>query len=447
MVDLSSAQFVEWFRQVSPYIHAHHERTFVISFAGDALGSPSFQNLINDIALLSSLEIRLVLVCGTRLQIDQQLAIRNLPTKYADNIRITDEDTLSCVKAACGEVITTIQGLLSRGLTNSPSSDVQISTLTGNFVTARPLGVRNGIDYCYTGEVRRVNGEAIRQRLEEDSIVLIPPVGYSPTGEIFNLLSEDVAAETAIALRASKWICLTEDEGLCDENQNIIEHLTVLEAQEFLQSHTSLNYLLTQQIKEAIHACQNGIKRVHIVPRQRDGSLLQELFSRDGIGTLISTDPYENMRKAQIEDITKLIALIQPLEEAGVLVRRSREKLEMEIEHFIIQERDGMLIACAALYPFPEDNMAEIACFVVHPQYRGEDRGDALLAFLEREAWLKGIRTIFVLTTRTAHWFQERGFNAAELSCLPMARRELYNYRRNSKVFVKTINELHEREM
>jgi amino-acid N-acetyltransferase len=421
--------FIDWFRNAAPYIHAHRGRTFVISFGGEAVQSPHFSYLIHDIALLSSLGIRIVLVYGIRPQIEQGLQVRGRQSRYVNGTRITDEIALSCVKAACGEVRTEIESLLSMGLSNSPTTGVSIGTASGNFITARPVGIRDGVDYCYTGEVRRVDATAIRHRLDEGSIVLIAPIGYSPTGESFNLLTEEVASAVAIALRASKWVCLIENEGIFDNAGQLVRQLTLLEAQRWLKNE--------QQLANAVRACQNGVQRVHLVSRQTDGALLLELFTRDGIGTLISTDPFEHIRKATIDDVGGVLELIEPLEEAGILVRRSREKLEMEINHFTVQERDGMIIACASLYPFVEEKMAELACLAVHSDYRGADRGGALLAFLEREALQSGISHIFVLTTRTAHWFQERGFVAADLESLPIKRRTLYNYQRNSKVFIK----------
>ncbi|OQW93624.1 MAG: amino-acid N-acetyltransferase [Beggiatoa sp. IS2] len=430
-------QFVNWFRSASPYIHAHRGRTFVIYFEGEVVQSSGFAYLSQDIALLNSLGIRLVLIYGIRPQIEKNLQIRGLEIRYVNGLRITDAATLNCVKSACGEVYIDIESHLSRGLANIPTPDVCIHTACGNFITAKPVGVREGIDYCYTGEVRRVDVAAITRRLNEGCIVLIPPVGYSPTGEIFNLFAEDVAAEVAIALKAAKWICLTETDGMMDHQGQLIRQLTLLEAQRLLLQQDDVNN--QRQLANAIRACQQGVQRVHLVTRQIEGSLLLELFSRDGIGTLISTDPFENLRRAVISDVRGLLELIEPLEEAGVLVRRSREKLEMEIDHFVVQERDGMMIACAALYPFFQENMAELACLAVRPAYQKQHRGDILLAFLEREARQQGIHRIFVLTTRTAHWFQERGFIPADLAALPSARQTFYNYQRRSKVFVKAI--------
>lgn len=435
---MSFSQFVDWFRNASPYIHAHRGQTFVICFAGETVQQPKFRQFIHDVALLNSLGVRVILVYGIRPQVEQCLRQQGLEAQYINELRVTTAEALHCVKAACGEISLTIQSNLSMGLTNSPTINTAIRVVSGNFITARPVGVRDGVDYCYTGEVRRVDTVAITRELDANAIVLIHPVGYSPTGEIFNLLAEDVATSVAIALKAAKWICLTETTNLVNEAQQPIRQLTLLETQQLLAR--TMDFQQRRQLGNAVRACEGGVKRVHLVSQQIDGAILLELFSRDGIGTLISADPFENMRYATIEDVGGILQLIQPLEQAGILVRRSREKLETEINHFMVQARDGMIISCAALYPYLHEKMGEIGCFAVHDSYRGSDRGDALLAFVTREAKQLGLEKLFVLTTHTADWFKERGFMPANLDILPVIRRDLYNYRRQSKVFVKQLD-------
>ncbi|HHB92190.1 MAG TPA: amino-acid N-acetyltransferase [Thioploca sp.] len=422
-------QFIDWFRSASPYIHAHRGNTFVICFGGEAVQDRNFSNLIHDIALLNSLGIRLFLVHGIRPQIEQELNIRGKKSNYVNNIRITDEIALKSVKAACGEVRAEIESLLSMGLANSPTANFNICVTSGNFITARPIGIRNGIDFCHTGEIRQIDIKTISQRLDDGCIVLISPLGYSPTGEAFNLLTEEVAATVAIGLKTNKLIYLTENEGLFNKNGQLLRQLTLEEAK--LKDDN--------QLKNAVQACQNGIQRVHLLSRHIEGALLLELFTRDGIGTLVSTDPYENIRNATIDDVGGILELIKPLEKSGILVRRSREKLEMEIDYFTVQERDGMVIACAALYPFMEDKIAELACLAVHKYYHGADRGGTLLNFLERKAQQLKIGQIFILTTQTAHWFQERGFQIANLQDLPVEKRKIYNYQRQAKVLIKQL--------
>ncbi|MDJ0807599.1 MAG: amino-acid N-acetyltransferase [Gammaproteobacteria bacterium] len=431
--------FIEWFRGSSPYIHAHRGHTLVVCIGGEAVADVNFANLIHDLALLHGLGIRLVLVHGARPQIEARLKARNAEMQYINGLRVTDDAALICVKEAAGAVRVEIEALLSMGLANSPMAGARIRAASGNFVTAKPIGVRDGIDYCHTGEVRRVDGEAIKQRLDSGAIAIIPSLGYSPTGEVFNLSAADVAASAAIALGADKLISLVEGKGLTDSRNRLIPNTTPREVEKVLERRKNLPEDLTQQLRAAISACRSGVKRIHLLDRRLDGALLKELFTRDGVGSLITAEPYEKTRTARIDDVRGLLGLIEPLESQGILVRRSRELLETEIDHFTLMERDGMVIACAALYPYPDESMAELACVAVHTSYRNDGRGDRLLAHMEVKARQQGITKLFLLTTQTAHWFMERGFVVSSLKALPIQRRRLYNYRRNAKVFLKDL--------
>lgn len=433
--------FVNWFRSSSPYIHAHRGRTFVITLGGEAVADAGFSDLVHDIALLHGLGVRLVLVHGARPQIEERLQARGARMRYVKGLRVTDHDALACVKEAAGAVRVEIEALLSMGLANSPMAHAKLRVASGNFVTARPLGVRDGVDYRHTGLVRRIDAEAIRQRLDDGAIALIPSLGYSPTGEVFNLTAQDVAMSTAIALNADKLICLVEGAGLVDAEGAPISDLEPRQVDALLAQQPDMAEDMQQHLQAAVRACRSGVKRVHLLGRQIPGALLRELFTRDGVGALLTAGPFEGARIASIEDVGGILELISPLEAEGALVRRSREALETEIERFRVIERDGMMIACAALYPYPEDRMAELACLAVHTQYRKGGRGDKLLAMLEQDAREAGLSSIFVLTTQTAHWFQERGFNIAEIESLPMQKQQLYNLKRNSKVFIKQLDD------
>lgn len=432
--------FVPWFRNAAPYINAFRGRTFVVVFGGEAVADDSFAGLIHDFALLNSLGIRLVLVHGSRPQVEARLKAQDNKGAFHQGLRITDDAALACVKEAVGTMRVEIEALLSMGLANSPMAGARIRVASGNVVTARPLGVHDGVDYLHTGEVRRIDAEAIHHQLEQNAVVLLSPLGYSPTGEVFNLSAEDVATSAAIALHAHKVIYLAEGSGLRDTRKRLTRELTFTAAQQLLDSRRKLPEDMRRILHSAVNLCLNGIPRVHILDRHIDGALLQELFTRDGVGTLISADAYDNTRQATIDDVAGILELISPLENADVLVRRSREHIEMEIDRFTVVERDGMVIACATLNPFAENNMAELACLAVHPDYRGAARGDALLQFVERLAKERAMTQLFVLSTKTSHWFLERGFKKADIKSLPMKRQTLYNYRRNSKVFVKTLD-------
>ena len=439
--DIKNIDFVRSFRNSSGYINAFRGRTFVIAFGGEMLADEQFAPLVHDIALLNSLGIKLVLVHGARPQIESRLK-KSTPASginYVNDIRITDDAALACVKEASSSVRADIEALLSMGLSNNPAVCSRIRVISGNFVTAQPFGVRDGTDYMHTGEVRKIDHVAINQALENNAIVLLSPIGYSSTGEIFNLTAEDVATAAAIELNANKLIYLVDAKGITDKRRRLIRELTLNDAKSLLQDNPKLEQPIQRCLSSAIKACQHDVERTHILDRHIEGALLLELFTRDGCGTLITTESFEDMRTATIDDIGGLIELITPLEEEDILVRRSREKLEMEIEHFTVVERDGMIVACAALYPTLKEKVAELACLAVHPDYRNHNRGNQLLKFIERQAKQLGIQQLFVLTTRTAHWFRERGFVTSDIKKLPVKRKSLYNYKRQSKMFAKTI--------
>jgi amino-acid N-acetyltransferase len=437
--EASAFKFVESFRNSAPYINAFRGKTFVVCFDGEAVADERFPNLIHDVALLNSLGIRLVLVHGARPQIEQRLRERNAEIRYVNKLRVTDATALACVKEAVGSVKIEIEALMSMGVANSPMAGARIRVASGNFVAAQPLGIRDGVDYDHTGEVRRIDVEAIRRHLGDGSIVLLSPLGYSPTGETFNLALMDVATSAAMALKADKLIYLVEAHGLRDRRKRALRELTMTEAERLLAGKAQIADDDVALLKSAVRVCQNGTSRVHVIDRRVDGALLLELFTRDGIGTLINADLFEGMRAATIEDVGGIIELIAPMEEQGILVRRSRELLETEIERFAVVERDGMIIGCAALYPYPEEKVAELACLAIHPAYRDKGRGDALLEFVTRQAKKLGVKRLFVLTTQTTHWFQERGFVRAEITALPVKKQALYNYQRRSAVYVKTL--------
>lgn len=436
---LKTQSFVNWFRSAAPYIHAFGGRTFVIAFGGEVVSEGEFYELAHDVNLLNALDVRVVMVHGARPQIEAELKERGATTQYVDGLRITDDDALACVKEAAGSVRVEIEALLSMGLPNSPMAGADIRVASGNFVTAKPMGVHNGIDLQHTGCVRKVDAAAIQRRLDLNEIVLLSPIGYSPTGEVFNLTVEDVATHAAIALKAEKLIFMMDTPGVTDAKGRMLKELTVQEALKIIKSARELPLDVGFYLPCAVTACQNGVARAHLISRHVDGAILQELFTREGIGSMISPEPVESMRQANIEDVGGILSLIEPLEEARVLVRRSRELLEMEIERFYILEHDGIIIGCAALYPFPEEKAGELACLAVHGDFRDAGRGATLLEFVEAAARKKKLKRLFVLTTQTAHWFVERGYAEADVAELPRQKQILYNYQRKSKVFVKRI--------
>lgn len=425
--------YVNWLRHSSPYINSHRERTFVIMLPGESLVHDNFNGIVHDLVLLHSLGVRLVLVHGSRPQIEQALQARQLPSRYHNNLRITDRDTLDCIISAVGQLRSLIEARFSVNMATSPMQGAKVRIVSGNLVTARPCGVVDGVDLLHTGEVRRIDHQAINQLLNQHHMVLLPHLGYSPTGETFNLSCEDVATHTAIALQADKLILFTAEQGLLDSDRRLIRELNLQQAHQHLQTLIAPEQKAILQA--AIDASENQVSRCHIISYQRDGALLSELFTRDGCGTLVDQGGFEQVREATIDDVGGLLELIRPLEEQGLLVRRSRDLLEQEINQFSVVERDGLLIACAALYPFPEDRTGELACLAVHPDYRHAGHGDTMLERITQRARELKLDSLFVLTTRTSHWFQERGFMPCQVEDLPQRKAELYNFQRNSKVF------------
>ena len=424
------ATTTSWFRHAAPYIHSHRGATFVISVDGQTIASNNFNNLINDLALLNSLGIRLVIVYGARHQIEQQCQQNNIPVQYHQDLRVTDDASLKIAKTIVGQIRLEFEAKLSFSLPSTPMADAQIRCSSGNFVTAQPVGIIDGVDLCHTGQVRRINTKAIEQQLDLDNIVLLPPLGYSPTGEVFNLSAEAIATACASQLKANKLIFIG------DAHSELPKEMTVMQAEDALMDIELAN---SYTLQAAVDACEAGVKRVHLLDREQDDALLQELFSRDGAGILISAKAFETTRIATINDIGGILELIQPLEQSGVLVKRAREELELHIENFVVMERDGTILACAALHPYYAHKVGELACVAVSSDYQGSSRGEQLLTAIENQAMKLKLTTLYVLTTQATHWFLEQGFVTAEVSDLPVEKQTLYNYQRNAKVLKKPL--------
>ena len=434
---MKSNSYLEFFRQTSPYIHHHRGKTFVIALDGDTVAHANFHRTIHDIALLQSLGIRIVLVHGGRPQIDQRITQAGEKSQFHDQLRITDSNAMHWVKQALGSTRWQIEAELSTGLPNSPMHGAQIKAIGGNFITAKPIGIVDGVDFQHTGEVRRIDAEAIQQQLELGGLVLMSSIGFSPTGEAFNLSYQEVAAETAIAINAEKLIVITEVAGVLD-NKNLIRSLSVPEAESLQKKsqESEQNKLL----ETACYACREGVSRVHLVSCAEDGALLTELFTREGSGTLVMQNHSEVIRSATIDDVGGILDLITPLEQQQILVKRSRELLETEISQFtLVVHPEGNLLGCAALYPIADSNEGEIACMATDPEFLGQGIATRLLQRLESDAVEMGIKKLFVLTTQTAHWFLEKGFVEVALDDLPEQKQSLYNYQRNSRIFSKIL--------
>ncbi|AOI92764.1 N-acetylglutamate synthase [Burkholderia pseudomultivorans] len=434
----SHAQFVDWMRSVAPYIHKFRNNTFVVGFGGEVVQQGLLNALVSDIALLQAMGIQIVLVHGSRPQVEEQLNLHGVESEFSHGLRITDARALESAKEAAGEVRLDIEAAISQGLPNSPMAHAHISVVSGNFVTARPVGILDGVDFAHTGIVRKIDAESIRHSLASRKLVLLSPLGFSPTGEAFNLSMEDVASAAAIALRADKIVFLTEGPGIVDDEGALIREMSLDSAADLLDSG-DLQGDDAFFLKHAIRACRGGVTRAHLIPQSLDGSMLLELFLHDGVGTMISYENLESLREATPDDVGGILSLIEPLEMDGTLVRRGRHQIERDIDHFSVIEHDGVLFGCAALYPYQQEKIGEMACLTVAPEAQGSGDGERLLKRIEQRARARGLTHIFVLTTRTEHWFLKRGFVKATVDDLPEDRRKLYNWQRKSLVLMKQL--------
>ena len=430
---------IDWFRKASPYINAHRDKTLVLGLPGSWLRSDLLPTLTHDLTLLSHLGLRLVLCFGLRAQVDDQLAEAQATSHIVAGRRVTDDRALSTIVSAAGLARSDLESRLSMGLPNTPMAGARLSVSSGNFVTAQPFGVHNGVNFQHTGSVREIHKEALHTLLDAGHLVLLPPLGYSLTGEVFNVTVNEVATECAIALSADKLVFFVDSLPVNDAGEVVRQaSANRLESmQEQWRSESSND--LSQIIPNAIRACQQGVDRVHLLQSDDPNALMRELFTRDGAGTLVTAERWEHIRPASIQDVGGIIELIEPLQASGSLVNRSREQLELDIGQFVVSERDGMVAACAALYPEKETSTAEIACIATHPDYRGEGRADQLLAHLEEQAKQSGFTYARLLSTHTGRWFVERGYLVTVPGDLPEARRASYNQQRNSKIYRKLL--------
>lgn len=431
-------QFVKWLRAAAPYIHAFRGQTFVVAFPGELVKDGKLTVLAHDISLLHALGIKVVLVHGSRPQVEEQLNLRQVKNEYYKSIRITDENALECAKEAAGELRLDIEAAFSQGLPNTPMAHAEVRVISGNFVTATPLGILDGVDLKWTGRVRRIAADIIRPILDSGALVLLSPLGYSPTGEAFNVLMEDIAVSAAKALNAQKLIFLTETPAIKDADKNQIFDITPSQVKTLLERGV-LEENAGYYLKCAAKACSNGTPRAHLVPYETDGAILIELFTHDGVGTMVTPQDVEFLREATVADVGAILKLIEPLEEKGVLVKRGREVLEREIGHFSVLEHDGVIYGCAALYHFPAEKMAEMACLIVDPEIQGEGDGERILTYMENRARKLGVETLFILTTQTAHWFLKQGFVYAGIDDLPKDKQRIYNWQRRSQILIKKL--------
>ena len=448
MSNVFNFTFVPWFRSVAPYIHKFRNQTFVVGIAGEAIAAGKLPHLAQDLAMIQSMGVKVVLVHGFRPQVNEQLAAKGHQAKYSHGIRITDSVALDCAQEAAGQLRYEIEAAFSQGLPNTPMAGSTVRVLSGNFITARPVGIVDGIDFQHSGLVRKVDVGGISRTLDMGALVLLSPFGFSPTGEAFNLSMEEVATSVAIAMQADKLIFVTEVPGIpIDPAQPISEENPIDTELPLDTAVAMLATLPTAQhptdtgfyLQHCVKACKAGVERSHIIPFSVDGALLLEVYVHDGIGTMVVDEKLEELREATPDDVGGILQLIEPFEKDGTLVKRDRTEIERDIANYTIIEHDGVIFACAALYPYPESKTAEMAAVTVSPQSQGQGDGEKILKRIEQRARLMGLQSIFVLTTRTMHWFIKRGFQQVDPDWLPEARKRKYNWNRKSVVMVKRL--------
>lgn len=430
-------EFGRWLRDVAPYVHTFRDKTFVIAFDGELVEQGHLEDLAYDVSLLRAMGMRIVLVHGARPQIERQLGLRGKSSEFLNGVRITSSDALNSVKEASGALRLSIEAAFSQGLPNTPMAGSDINVVSGNFVTAKPIGVLGGVDFQHTGEVRKVADDDIIKQLALGNVVLLSPLGFSPTGEAFNLTNTEVASTVAAALKADKLIMLSDQNVLNDEGAWITE-LDAAQARRYAEA-LALDHPLRPWVMAGCFAVEHGVPRAHIIPSDLDGSLLLELFRHDGVGTMITKNLLETIRPATIDDLGGILQLIAPLEQNGTLVPRGREKLEAELPLFSVVEHDNYILGCAALYPFATEQMAEMACFSIDQTMQGAGLGTRILKHIEQRAKAAGFKQLFVLTTRAAHWFLKNGFVAGTVDDLPADKKQMYNWQRRSQIFIKEI--------
>ncbi len=432
-------EFSSYFREAAPYIHQYRGKVFVIGLSGASCEKSNLPHITQDIALLSSLGIQVVLVYGAREQIESSLKEHNLVTVVQGDTRVTDGDTLALIKREVGALRFDIEAALSMGLPNTPMAGSQIRTASGNYITARPYGVLDGVDMLFSGQVRKVDTTSICQHLDQGFIVVMGHIGYSLSGEAFNLKMEEVASKVAIELKAEKLLYLINGKGILDCEGKRFSTLSADKARMLLEDEQTVGE--TRQILSyAIKAVDAGVNRVQVLPAFQDGAILDEIFTRAGVGTSIAQEAFEQIREAKLEDIPSIMSIIQPLEEKGILLKRSREYIENHVQQFAVLENDTLIHACVALQIYSgRPKMAELSCLAVAPFARTEGYGQQLLQYVEQKAQAEDVEKLFILTTQTAHWFIERGFTETTLQELPEQKQKQYNYARNSKIFIKNL--------
>lgn len=424
------SSYARWFRDSTPYIHTHRGKTFVVMLGGDAAEHANLTNLVHDLALLSVLGVRLVIVHGARPQIDAA----NPNAEFVDGRRVTSGDELHGVIAASASVRARIEAAFSTGLPNTPLHNVGVRVAGGNVVRARPIGVRSGVDHGYTGEVRSVDADAIEALLDANAVLLLSPLGYSPAGATYNLEASALAAEVAAGVQADKLIVLDAASHVRNDHGDPERDVTPASLDALLAANPDVS----DRLQAMLDAVRRGVSKAHLVSYADDGALLEELFTASGSGTQLSEQAHRNIRGASTADLSGIAELVRPMMSQGSLIERSNDEIDQNIDRYLVAEIDGIVIGCCAVLPCGPD--AEVASVAVHPSQRGDGlTARALLAAAESLAQEAGAGHLWALTTAARDWFVEHGFAVVGRDTLPAERKDRYDTERNSTVLCKQL--------
>jgi len=419
-------------RGILQYVPRFREKIFVVAIDGEIVASPNFANILLDLAVLRSLSIKVILVHGAARQIAQLAAERAVTISNSDGTGITDDATLKVSIEAATNVMTEIM----QGLTS-----VDLRAAYANALIAHPAGILGGVDQLNTGRVERVDTKSLHLFLNEGIIPVIPPMGYDGEGKTFRVNSDGIALEVAEAMQAMKVLFLSANEGVL-VNGEIVGQLSMAEAEEFVKKKRGvIAPSLISKLEHGARACRLGVARVHLLDGRHDEALLSEVFSHEGIGTMIYSNEYQQIRRVFKKDVRAIMTLIRQSVHNEELVKRTRADILAHLEDYWVLELDRNLIGCVAVHLFPEPQMAELACLYVSKSHEGEGHGRKLMAFADQLAAEKGMRKMFALSTQAFNFFQQKGgFFEVGADELPAERRRKYEASaRNAKIMLKAL--------
>ena len=438
----AQSSFIQNFRLSAKYINLFNQNIFVIALSGYVFNEDQFVKIAQDINILHSLKIKVILVYGARPQVESILVKNKIPVRLLKNMRVTSSAALKHVIEVNGAIRNKIEATLST--IKSVSEGMRLSS--GNFLTAMPVGIIDGIDMESTGKIRGVDVEAIKNKLNHHEIVIVSPIGYSPIGQIFNLSYEQTAANIAVAINADKLIFYVDANGILNERGELIPELTSEKAHKLIshieekpspESAQNLSYDDFNILKSSVFAIKNKIKKVHLINRHIDGSLIEELFTEKGSGTILTEFALENFRKATEGDLKDIYRILFPLEKRKILIERDLTQIKGMINQFYVLEHDKKFVGCVSLNSFKES--LELASFSIEPKYQRLGFGKKLLKLCELEAKKLKYDEIFILTTQSEHWFAENGFKEKSKELMPTFKKKTYQSERNSKYLTKKL--------